>query len=93
MSDARQAEEIIAFVAKEYRVPVWAIFDRHGQWKTTCLARSVAYALIRQLTRLSYPEIGWVFGRHHTTVMHGVDRAPLDDVERMLHRMGARGIS
>lgn len=37
--------------------------------------RQVAMAVVRQMTRASYPAIGRLFNRDHTTVMHGVARA------------------
>ena len=36
--------------------------------RTVTLARSVAYALARELTKASLPEIGLAFARDHTTV-------------------------
>ena len=42
--------------------------------KGTADARQVAMYLIRQLTNLSFPEIGKEFARDHTTVMHAVKK-------------------
>lgn len=36
--------------------------------------RQIAYYLGREITGLSYPQIGRYFNRHHTTVMAGVRR-------------------
>jgi len=38
--------------------------------KTTAEARQIAMYLIRELTSLSYPDIGKEFGKDHTTVIH-----------------------
>ena len=38
------------------------------------LARQVSMYIIRDLTSLSLPEVGKIFGQHHTTVMHSVDK-------------------
>ena len=38
--------------------------------KTTAEARQIAMYLIRELTNLSYPDIGKEFGKDHTTVIH-----------------------
>ena len=36
--------------------------------------RQIAMSLTRELTNLSFPEIGEAFGgRHHTTIMHACD--------------------
>ena len=42
--------------------------------KATSEARSVAMYLTRQLTGMSYPEIGRIFDRHHTTVLKNVEQ-------------------
>lgn len=42
------------------------------------MARSTAMAVMRELTDLSYPAIGELFGRHHTTVMHHVESVKAD---------------
>ena len=42
--------------------------------KGTADARQVAMYLIRQLTNLSFPDIGKEFARDHTTVMHAVKK-------------------
>jgi chromosomal replication initiator protein len=34
-------------------------------------ARAIAYYLARQLTNFSFPQIGRLFGRDHSTVIHG----------------------
>lgn len=36
-----------------------------------CLARKEAYVMLRE-EKLSYPKIGKMFGRDHTTVINGV---------------------
>ena len=38
------------------------------------MARQVSMYIIRQLTKLSLPEIGRVFGRDHTTVIHSLEK-------------------
>lgn len=44
-----------------------------GKWRRWSHPRSVAMYLLRQLTDLSYPQIGALFmGRHHTTAMAAV---------------------
>lgn len=37
-------------------------------------ARHLAAWLAREIGGLSYPELGHVFGRHHTTMIHAVER-------------------
>lgn len=36
--------------------------------------RMVCYYLLRELTNLSYPDIGKLMRRHHSTVIHGVQQ-------------------
>ncbi len=50
-----------------------------SRMKEVVLARQVSIYLIRSITNLSLPEIGKVFGQHHTTVMHSLDK-----VEKMM---------
>ena len=42
--------------------------------KEVTMARQVSMYIIRQLTKLSLPEIGRVFGRDHTTVIHSLEK-------------------
>lgn len=41
-------------------------------------ARVIAMAVVRRATDLSYPQIGRLFGRHHTTVVHHVAKVTAD---------------
>lgn len=45
---------------------------RHDRAHASAHPRQMAMWMARRLTGKSYPEIGLIFGRHHTTVMHGV---------------------
>jgi chromosomal replication initiator protein len=68
------AEEIIAATAASYG---FTLADLRGPSRKQPLVRSrqVAMYLCRELTDLSLPKIGALFGgRDHTTVMHGVDK-------------------
>ena len=59
------------------------ICDRHGvtldemmgrsRLPHVCSARNEAYVMLRE-EKLSYPKIGKIFGRDHTTVINGVKR-------------------
>jgi len=42
-----------------------------GRRQPHARCRQAIFWLLRQLTDLSYPQIGKLFDRHHTTVMHG----------------------
>ena len=57
--------------------------DGRGE-KHVADARAVAMWRLRELTGASYPAIGRVFGRHHTTVIHAVQR-----VQRELGKAGS----
>ena len=43
-----------------------------GRDRRTAWPRQDAMRAIREETTLSLPQIGRIFGRHHTTVMHGI---------------------
>ena len=67
-------EVIMDRVASEYQIP---LADLTGPSRKQPLAgrRQIAMYLCRDLTNLSLPKIGQVFGgRDHTTVLHAVDR-------------------
>jgi len=66
-------ENIQKTVADYYKIK---ISDMVGKKRTRNFSkpRQIAMALTRELTNLSYPEIGNYFGgRHHTTVMHACE--------------------
>ncbi len=64
--------DIIRFVAQHYGVRVADIKGRSNR-RSIALPRQVAMYLIRQLLELSFPEIGRIFSKHHSTVMYAVD--------------------
>ena len=82
---------ILQAVSNFFSVPVEHILsDRRS--KDTVQPRQMAMYLIRKLTSNSLPEIGKVFKRDHTTVMHACDKidrerknnAELDDIIKTL---------
>jgi chromosomal replication initiation ATPase DnaA len=62
------------------RVTVEELMGR-SRFKRVCAARKEAYVMLRQ-ERLSFPTIGRMFGRDHTTVVDGVQRYERDQHER-----------
>jgi chromosomal replication initiator protein len=68
------AAEIIKFVARHYGLKVGEIKSKSNS-KQIAFPRQVAMYLCKQLTDLSYPEIGRQFNdKHHSTVMYSVDK-------------------
>ncbi|MCB9378906.1 MAG: chromosomal replication initiator protein DnaA [Holophagales bacterium] len=68
------AAEIIKFVARHYGLKVGEIKSRSNA-KQIAFPRQVAMYLCKQLTDLSYPEIGRQFNdKHHSTVMYSVEK-------------------
>jgi chromosomal replication initiator protein len=68
------AAEIIKFVARHYGLKVGEIKSKSNA-KQIAFPRQVAMYLCKQLTELSYPEIGRQFNdKHHSTVMYSVDK-------------------
>ena len=74
------AETIIEETARFYKVTPEIIMSR-SKIRNTVTARQVAMYLIRTLTNLTLPDIGEIFKRDHTTVMHacGVIEKNKDD--------------
>ncbi len=68
------AAEVIKFVARHYGLKVGEIKSKSNS-KQIAFPRQVAMYLCKQLTGLSYPEIGRQFNdKHHSTVMYSVDK-------------------
>ena len=68
------APEVIKFVARHYGLKVSEIKSRSNA-KQFAFPRQVAMYLCKQLTDLSYPEIGRQFNdKHHSTVIYSVDK-------------------
>jgi len=86
------AAEIVKFVARHYSLKVSEIKSKSNA-KQFAFPRQVAMYLCKQLTDLSYPEIGRLFNdKHHSTVMYSVDkieqlRSTDDDLARTLETM------
>jgi chromosomal replication initiator protein len=78
----RSLTDIIYVVAEHYGISPSDLLSR-TRLKSVAQARAVAYALARDITPTSFPEIGDVFGRDHTTIMAVVQelakRATKDD--------------
>ena len=68
------APEILRVVATHYGLKV-ADLKQKSNAKTIAFPRQVAMYLCKELTELSYPEIGKVFAdKHHSTVMYSVQQ-------------------
>jgi chromosomal replication initiator protein len=69
---ATSPSDIIRFVAQHYGIRVADLKGRSNR-RSIALPRQVAMYLIRQLLEFSFPEIGKIFSKHHSTVMYAVD--------------------
>ena len=65
-------EMILKEVSEFYGISVDKITGK-ARNKEVVLARQVVEYLIRELTSMSFPEIGKVLDQHHTSVMYGID--------------------
>ncbi len=89
-----QASEIVKHVAAHYGLRVTEIKSRNNS-KHIAFPRQVAMYLCKQLTEMSYPEIGRLFNdKHHSTVMYSVEkieglRARDEDFARTLDALAA----
>ena len=71
-------ENIQKTVADFYKIKIADIHSKKRS-RNYSRPRQIAMSLTRELTNLSFPEIGEVFGgRHHTTIMHACD-----EIERL----------
>ncbi len=64
--------DIIRFVAQHYGIRVADLKGRSNR-RSIALPRQVAMFLIRNILEISFPEIGKIFSKHHSTVMYAVD--------------------
>jgi chromosomal replication initiator protein len=64
--------EVIRFVAHHYGVKVADLKGRDNR-RSVAFPRQVAMYLIREILNLSFPEIGKLFSKHHSTVMYSVE--------------------
>jgi chromosomal replication initiator protein len=64
--------DIVRFVAQHYGVRVADLKGRSSR-RSIALPRQVAMYLIRIILEVSFPEIGRVFSKHHSTAMYAVD--------------------
>jgi len=69
---ATSPSDIIRFVAQHYGIRVADLKGRSNR-RSIALPRQVAMYLIRDILELSFPEIGKIFSKHHSTVMYAVD--------------------
>jgi chromosomal replication initiator protein len=68
------ATDIVKFVARFYGLKLSEIKSRNNS-RQIAFPRQVAMYLCKQLTELSYPEIGKLFNdKHHSTVMYSVEK-------------------
>jgi chromosomal replication initiator protein len=80
-------ERIARAVATHYQMTVEEIKSKNNS-RAVAVPRQVAMYLCKRLTKASFPEIGREFGgKHHTTVMHSVDKIDgLQKEDRNFHR-------
>ncbi len=80
-------EDIARSVASHYKMTVEEIKSKNNS-RGIAVPRQIAMYLCKRLTIHSFPEIGRAFGgKHHTTVMHSVDKIKtLYNDDRNFHR-------
>lgn len=66
--------EIVNEVCKEHDISRELIFSGTRK-KNAALVRGIIYDRIRKELGWSYPKIGNIFGKDHTTVLHGIKMA------------------
>jgi chromosomal replication initiator protein len=80
-------ERISRVVASQYKLSLEEIKSKNNA-RQIAVPRQVAMYLCKRLTKHSFPEIGREFGgKHHTTVMHSVEKiSELIKEDRSLHK-------
>ena len=74
LPDDRQVTpaEVIRFVAHHYGVKVADLKGRDNR-RSVAFPRQVAAYLLREVLDLSFPEIGKLLGKHHSTIIYSFD--------------------
>ena len=70
----KEVEKIMALVAETNGLTIDQLTGRRGPAKVSD-ARQMAMYLAREIANQSYPHIGWMFKRDHTTVLHACREA------------------
>jgi chromosomal replication initiator protein len=80
-------ERIARSVAAEYDMSVENLKSKNNS-RAVAVPRQIAMYLCKRLTRHSFPEVGREFGgKHHTTVMHSVEKVQkMMNEDRNFHR-------
>lgn len=73
IATAAQVKRICDAVASAYGLEPRRLSARERP-QHIAAARHVAFYLVRDLTSLSFPEVGAYFNRDHSTIMHGIAR-------------------
>ena len=66
-------DKIFAAVFKKYNIPKEEVTGKK-QNKEIATARHVANYLIREITEMSFPNVGKIFGRDHTTAISSIKK-------------------
>lgn len=69
--------DIQLVVSEFYSVPMDSLHSK-TRFATEVRARHVAMYLVRERCRMSYPEIGRLFGRDHSTVLYACRKVDED---------------
>jgi chromosomal replication initiator protein len=80
-------EHIARTVASHYKMTVEELKSKNNA-RSVAVPRQIAMYLCKRLTRHSFPEIGREFGgKHHTTVMHSVEKiTAIEKEDRNFHK-------
>lgn len=70
------SERVLIYAARFYDIPDPDLITARGRNTRMALARHMAVWLMKQADKLlSLPELGRIFNRDHTTIMHSLKRA------------------
>lgn len=79
MTPREQSLSIICEIAREHGVSSESILGR-SRYPKDIKARHAAYAAVKERKGISYPAVGRIFGRDHTTIMSGVRKHGNDGI-------------
>lgn len=84
--DRRRAESIVNRLSLKYGIPVIEIMSRTRQ-EAAVRMRQIAWYMLHKIYNMSSTTIGAIFGRDHTTILHGINAVRGSELVREAEEM------
>jgi len=81
IASAKGVDSLLALLSEMSGMPASLILSGKNRTPREVKTRQLFWACLREYGRMSYPEIGALVDRSHTTIMHGVAQVPTEVVQ------------